>query len=90
MCCLFLCNLTSQSIETYGKINLAGMCSHPTNANRLRCQTKKRADMGTFNTEWIVTINLKKNERKTEKQKNRKTADLLEKFVKGVGKNVEC
>ena len=33
-------HLTSQSIETYGKINLAGMCSHPINANRLRCQTK--------------------------------------------------
>ena len=35
--------LTSQLIETYGKINLSGMCSHPINANRLRCQT---------NTEW--------------------------------------
>ena len=43
--------MTSQSIETYEKINLAGMCSHPINANRLRCHTKKWADMGTFNTE---------------------------------------
>ena len=49
----FLCKLTSQSIETYGKINLAGMCSHSINANRLS-QTKKWADMGTFNTEWHV------------------------------------
>ena len=53
MCCPFLCKLTSQSIETYGKINLAGMCSHPINANRLRCHTKKWADMGTFNTKCI-------------------------------------
>ena len=56
LCCPFLCNLTSQSIETYGKIKLAGMCSHPINANRLRCQTKKGADMGTFNTECIVNL----------------------------------
>ena len=27
--------------------------SHPFNANRLRCQTKKWADMGTYNTECI-------------------------------------
>ena len=40
MFCPFLCILTSQSIETYGKINLAVMCSHPIDANRLRCQTK--------------------------------------------------
>ena len=52
MCCPFLCKLTTQSIEIYGKINLAGMCSHPINANRLRCQSEKWADMGTFNTEW--------------------------------------
>ena len=28
------------------------MYSHSINDNRLRCQTKKWADMGTFNTEW--------------------------------------
>ena len=45
LCCPFLCKLTTQSIETCGKINLVGMCSHPIDANRLRCQ------VGTFNTE---------------------------------------
>ena len=48
MCCPFLCKLTTQSIETYGKLNLVGMCSHPINANRLRCQSKKWAKMGTL------------------------------------------
>ena len=37
--------------QTYGKIILTGMCSNPINANRLRCQSEKWADIGTFNTE---------------------------------------
>ena len=39
------CKLTTQSIETYGKMILVGMW--------LRGQSEKWADMGTFNTEWI-------------------------------------
>ena len=53
MCCPFLCNLTSQSIETYGKINLVGIWAHSINTNRLYCQSEKWADMGTFNTECL-------------------------------------
>ena len=42
-----------QSIGTYGKINLVGLCSHPVNANWLQCQSEKWAGMGTFNTECL-------------------------------------
>ena len=58
LCCPFLCNLTTQSIETYGKINLVGICSHPINANRLVCQIEKWADMGTFNSECNMALKL--------------------------------
>ena len=48
--------ISQQWIETYGKINLVGICSHPVNANWLQWQSEKWAGMGTFNTECIATF----------------------------------
>ena len=45
----FLCKLTTQSNETYGKINHVLILLI---VNRLGCESEKWADMGTCNIEW--------------------------------------
>ena len=44
LCCPFLCKLTTQSIETYGKINLVGMCSHPIILMPTDCDVNQKSE----------------------------------------------
>ena len=52
-CCQFICKLTTQSIETYFKINLILFSSY---CHPIAMSIKKWADMDTFNTECSAYI----------------------------------
>ena len=56
----FWCCMRSLSLQIDNSIdwNLRqnNPCSRPISASRLRCQSEKWADMGTFNTEWYAIM----------------------------------